>query len=69
MICGSVRLKGCFERFTQQAVDFSLRKRPKLNKNDRVYRAAIFKVRMNAWKDLKDDKGIASIKIGDIVVN
>ena len=49
LICGSVRLKGSFEKFTQQKMDFSFRTKPKLNKNDLVYRVSIFKVRMNAW--------------------
>lgn len=68
MICGSVRLKGSFEIFTQQRVDFSMRKKPKLTKNDVVYRVSIFKVRMNAWGELRDDKGIATIKVGENII-
>lgn len=62
MICGSVRLKGSFEQFTQQVVNFGRPKLQKLAKSDIVYRVVLYRVKISNLKEFKDDRGIISVK-------
>ena len=62
MICGSVRLKGSFEQFTQQAVNFGRPNLQKLTRSDIVYRVVLYKVKINNLKEFKGDKGIFCVK-------
>lgn len=62
MICGSVRLKGSFEQFTQQVVNFGRPKLHKLAKSDIVYRVVLYRVKINNINEFKDDRGIICAK-------
>jgi hypothetical protein len=50
MICGSIRLKGSFERVVQQKILFGECKKQKLSKNDAVYRVSIYQLSIDNWK-------------------
>lgn len=57
LICGSLRLKGQFERIKQQKIKFTDSKNQRLSKKDIVYRVLIHRFDLINWKEYKGDKG------------